>query len=125
MFIPSTRFIGQNERRNRGDIQLARIDKAGFLEPLAHFGKCKRVARFGHDQHIDGKDQRVRRTGAVIIRNEFLNGNDATGSECVENFLQQTLAAFDAFAVQDMTDGRNLMAVAEVSFGDGSIRNPG
>ena len=79
------------------------------------------VAAVGIDEHVDGEEETVDGAGAVGVDEEFCDGDLAAGGERGEDFLDQGAAAGFAFAVEDVAEGRELVAGAEVCFHEVAI----
>src|SRR6266480_1803721 len=109
------RFRRQHKRCWPGCFERARIFKSRFFQPALDLVKGKSVAAFGVDQHVDGEDQTIQRLGPFIVDQPFADRNRAAGFERVSCFLQQLAATMFAFAVQNVTEGGDVVAFAEIS----------
>ena len=70
----------------------------------------------GVDEHVDGEEEAVDRAGAVGVDEELGDGDLAAGSEGGEGLGNESAAAVYAFAVQDVAEGGELVAAAEIGF---------
>ena len=108
--------------RERG--RPARRVKPISLEPAGHLGKGVRGAVIGGHEHVDGKDERKGRSGAVFIGRELGDGDDAARRQGIEDFLQEEARAGFALAVENMAQGGEVVARAEILGKDVAFDDP-
>ena len=58
----------------------------------------------------------MRRLGAPVVHEPFSDGDCAAGFQRAKRFLEQLAAALFAFAVQNMAQRRDIVAVAKICF---------
>jgi hypothetical protein len=75
-------FGRKDQRRNPRRVQQTSVAEPGFGQPVTDFFKRERVSSTRKQQHIDGEDQRVRRSGTRFIHEPLRDRNCPTRSQC-------------------------------------------
>ena len=116
MFALATARLGGEKEQWR---QPRRIDgpnvrEAGIPQPATDFLQREGVAVVGVHQHVRREDQGRYGPSPVSVDEDFGDGDRAAGGERVERLSEQFTAAFLAFAVNDVPQGRYGVSAAKI-----------